>query len=196
MERNCLTNAAGRGRTRSWSQGGLFGVFWFIMTFTTADLAAVVVGWLRCQRGGSWWWESIKGNISVKNVHMRHLAEHSYLGRLKRHIGEFHDKMKNHVCETCGSCFSQKSYLNRHIQHIHEEILNHECGECGYSFLSHLVMISLGNSMLKIQQKASIVAPYVLASSEPMRVDQSRLLAASSSVCDGARLPWIRLRYK
>ena len=85
------------------------------------------------------------------------------INRLRIHVGEVHEKIRNQVCKECGLGFSRKGDLKRHmicvhkveekkfkcelcpikfisrskmrthIQEVHDKIKNHVCEDCGYA---------------------------------------------------------------
>lgn len=55
------------------------------------------------------------------------------LSGLKRHIKEFHNKIKERSCELCGKNFANKSVLNEHMN-IHTNKRPFFCEICGKSF--------------------------------------------------------------
>jgi KRAB domain-containing zinc finger protein len=52
---------------------------------------------------------------------------------LKRHE-RTHDKVKSHVCETCGKLFSSTSNYNQHVRKVHKGAKAFKCTECPKSY--------------------------------------------------------------
>ena len=50
------------------------------------------------------------------------------------HIKGVHEKMKNHICETCGSAFDRRDSLRKHISFVHEKARPHKCSHCAQTF--------------------------------------------------------------
>ena len=43
-------------------------------------------------------------------------------------------KLKEFICQTCGTPFSAQACLKRHIRNIHEGNKDHQCDFCGKAF--------------------------------------------------------------
>ena len=60
---------------------------------------------------------------------------HSATWRLKRHIKEVHEGLKEHVCEMCGRAFSQKGDMKKHYETVHlKQPKLKTCEICGKTF--------------------------------------------------------------
>ena len=53
---------------------------------------------------------------------------------LRKHIQTVHEKLKEFICQTCGTPFSAQACLKRHIRNIHEGNKDHQCDFCGKAF--------------------------------------------------------------
>ena len=59
--------------------------------------------------------------------------ETSYYGRMKIHVNDVHEKVRNHICQECGYATSQKSNLGYHLASVHNMSKKRfECEQCTY----------------------------------------------------------------
>ena len=50
---------------------------------------------------------------------------------LKTHVKGVHDKIRDHVCQECGTGFTMLAWLNKHKQ-LHKDIRKYACEICSY----------------------------------------------------------------
>ena len=60
--------------------------------------------------------------------------EASFKSNLREHVKRVHDKIRDHICEDCGSWFFSGKDLRIHVKGVHLKIKDHICEDCGSSF--------------------------------------------------------------
>ena len=71
------------------------------------------------------------GENKFKCQHCTYTAP--YNGMMKKHLVAVHEKIKNNVCEDCGSAFATKSNLSGHIESVHHKgDTQMKCEQCPY----------------------------------------------------------------
>ena len=74
-----------------------------------------------------------KGMMKEKQKCQQCPYETSYYGRMKIHVNDVHEKVRNHICQECGYATSQKSNLGYHLASVHNMSKKRfECEQCTY----------------------------------------------------------------
>jgi uncharacterized Zn-finger protein len=61
-------------------------------------------------------------------------CEYTSKYKMKLHIKQVHDKIKDHPCNRCHSAFSTNSDLTCHIKAVHDKIKDYICNDCEKAF--------------------------------------------------------------
>lgn len=72
--------------------------------------------------------ESVKKMLACNHCH----KEFPTPSKLKRHVSQIHEGIKNYQCDRCDRAFGELCKLKKHVSIVHEGQKNYQCDRCDY----------------------------------------------------------------